>query len=270
MVVESKLQDFIILTSDWAHEPFLHKAHEMLADPAVGPVLYWRMHFEAVIRDGEAWHATTWRTIPEYQGGFILDGGVHWAAMLRTVLPASCKPASIIAVKSLHRSHILPHDTLVGIVHPAPSATSEPLGAPTSVKANIEAKDMPVEAGKSTPHGSFILSWAAPETPQTGRCPNELYIVAEHATLRIINAGAKWTVTLTPTDASGLKPVHLEGPATGIEHELVDFAQDVAAGIEGRVNEVPNIAEPSSALWDLSFIEAALKSDGQKVEIVQK
>jgi len=255
---------------DWAHEPFLHKAHDLLANPAVGPVLYWRMHMEAVIQDGESWHATTWRTIPEYQGGFILDGGVHWAAMLRTVLPKYCKPASIIAVKSLHRSHILPHDTLVGLVHPDPSATSEPTGLPTTIKADIEAKDMPVEPGKSTPHGSFILSWAAPDTPQSGRCPNELYVVAEHGTLRILNKGAKWDVTLTPTDKSGLEAVHVEGPATGVEQELIDFGAAVEAAIHGHKDDKPNLADPALALWDLSFIEAALNSDGQKVEIEKK
>jgi predicted dehydrogenase len=225
------------------------------------------MHFEATIRDGVSFHGTTWRTVPEYQGGFILDGGVHWAAMLRIVLPETCRPVFVTAYKSLHRSHILPHDTVVGIVHPAHSATHEPCGSPTSVKAEITADEMPVKPGKSTPHGTFILSWAAPDTPAGSRPPNELYIVAEHGTVRIVNTGGKWNAKLYPTDSTGLQEATLDGPATGVEEELADYARAVAAVRVGKTDDKANNAEPRAALWDLAFVEAALTSDGKKMTI---
>jgi predicted dehydrogenase len=230
-------------------------------------VLYWRAQFETTIEDGIAWHATTWRTIPEYQGGFILDGGVHWAAMLRTVLPKVAEPVAIMAQKSLHRAHILPHDTIVGIVQPAPQATVLAHGEPTALKAVIEAKDMPVQPGTSTPHGTFLFSWAAPSAPRDSAPPNELYIVAEHATLRILATGASWSLTFSPTAASKVDAYTAEGPATGVEVELDDFGHAVGAARAGVADNRVNNAEPTSALWDLAFIEAALSSDGKVVEI---
>lgn len=57
--------------ADWAHEPFLHYAASVLRDPIFGPVLYWRMHFETFLPIGTSYHATPWRTIPDYQGGTL-------------------------------------------------------------------------------------------------------------------------------------------------------------------------------------------------------
>lgn len=245
----------------------LHEAASLLRNPDLGPVLYWKMHFEASIIDGTAWHATTWRTIPQYQGGFILDGGVHWAAMLRTVLPEADRPASVIAVKSLHRSHILPHDTVSGIVRPAASAIREPTGKPTQIKAEIEAKDMPVKPGKSSADGTFLWTWAAPETPKGVRAPNEFYIVAENGMMRILNQGPKWEITLTPGEGSKVEAKSLQGAATGVEVELADFARAVAANRDGMVDDSPNNGDPRTALWDLQFVQAALNSEGMEENI---
>lgn len=52
--------------------------------------------------------ATSWRTVPEYQGGFLLDGGVHFAAGIAAMLgPVS----SVTGSSSLHWKHLAPTDT---------------------------------------------------------------------------------------------------------------------------------------------------------------
>ena len=54
---------------DFDHEPILHKAAELVSDPALGAVLYWHATFHGGVVDGSAYQATQWRTIPDYQGG---------------------------------------------------------------------------------------------------------------------------------------------------------------------------------------------------------
>lgn len=255
-----------MLTPDFAHEPLIHEAAALLADPAVGPVLFWKMHFETMLPDGVSYHATKWRTVPDYQGGFLLDGGVHWAALARVVLPERARPHTITAHKSLHRAHMPPHDTLIGFASPKPDSTIEARGSKTSVEGTMKEEDMPVQKGNSTPFGSFTLTWALPDTERTKRVPNELYVVCENATLRLTNLGRAWSVSLEPGAGSSVKPVHKEAKGTGIEVELAEFAAAVAAKIEGKEEGVNNGA-PRAALWDVGFIEAALESEGRPREI---
>lgn len=75
------LSSFVRSTScpshpDFAHEPVLHQAAEILRDPKTGPVLYWQLRNEGTIIDGSSYQATEWRTIPDYQGGewFLASG----------------------------------------------------------------------------------------------------------------------------------------------------------------------------------------------------
>ncbi len=263
----SSLRPTLAHAPDFAHEPFLHRAASLLAQPAVGPVLYWRMHYETILPEGASYHATTWRTVPDYQGGFLLDGGVHWAALARTVLPARCRPHTVIANKSLHRAHVLPHDTLVGIVQADPASVLPPRGSRTAVAGTLREEDMPVKSGASAPHGTFVLSWAIPDTERQGRTPNELYVVCEHATLAVVNKGRAWKITLEPGAGAGVEKVVEEGAVSGVSVELEDFAGAVQAALDGTAAARENYGSPRDALWDVAFIQAALTSDGDKVVI---
>ncbi|BEI81929.1 hypothetical protein CcaverHIS002_0210890 [Cutaneotrichosporon cavernicola] len=212
---------------------------------------------------GASYHATTWRTVPDYQGGFLLDGGVHWAALARTVLPERCKPYSIIANKSLHRAYMLPHDTLIGIVQSDPASSLPPHGKRTQFEGTLKEEDMPVQSGESAPTGTFLLSWAIPDTNRSTRPANELYVVCDKATLRVINMGREWKIILEPEVG---ERVEEGGAVSGVKVELEDFADAVAARKEGRP-EGKNYGAPRDALWDVAFIQAALDSDGEKVVI---
>jgi predicted dehydrogenase len=60
---------------------------------------------------------TPWRKTPEYQGGFLLDGGIHWIAALRGLLAASGdKIARVAAFTEQVQPHLPPNDTLNAIV----------------------------------------------------------------------------------------------------------------------------------------------------------
>ncbi|KAI0445272.1 hypothetical protein F4803DRAFT_196318 [Xylaria telfairii] len=61
------------------------------------------------------YYKTPWRTTPEYQGGFLLDGGVHYTAAIRKLLGGDTV-ASVIALTSLVTSHLPPKDTVYAIL----------------------------------------------------------------------------------------------------------------------------------------------------------
>lgn len=56
------------------------------------------------------WYETPWRKVPEYQGGFLLDGGVHQTAMLRYVSGQEVVETAGFARQVL--PHLPPLDTL--------------------------------------------------------------------------------------------------------------------------------------------------------------
>jgi predicted dehydrogenase len=62
------------------------------------------------------YYKTAWRATPEYQGGFLLDGGVHFAAATRLFLTSESKPATVSAFTSLAQEHLPPIDSVFGIV----------------------------------------------------------------------------------------------------------------------------------------------------------
>lgn len=220
------------------------------------------MNFETVLPSGASYHATTWRTVPDYQGGFLLDGGVHWAAVLRVVLPPSYLPTTLTAHKALHRSHMPPHDTLIGLAECSPSTTTEPQGHFEPGEGTIKLEDMPVKPGKSTPMGSFTLSWALPDTKRDSRARNELRVTCAHATLTLVNMGRSWRIELRGEEGGEVQDVTEEGPVSGVARELAEFA----AAVAGEKQEVNN-GSPRAALWDVGFVEAALESDGKPREI---
>jgi predicted dehydrogenase len=58
---------------------------------------------------------TEWRKKPEYQGGFLLDGGVHFVAGTRILLGESAKPTALSAYTTLLQEHLPPVDTVNSI-----------------------------------------------------------------------------------------------------------------------------------------------------------
>ncbi|KAJ8133404.1 hypothetical protein O1611_g225 [Lasiodiplodia mahajangana] len=69
----------------------------------------------SMMQTANKYYNTPWRTVPEYQGGFLLDGGVHYTAALRKLLGQD-PVASVIAMTSLVTSHLPPKDTINAII----------------------------------------------------------------------------------------------------------------------------------------------------------
>jgi predicted dehydrogenase len=62
------------------------------------------------------YYNTEWRKTPEYQGGFLLDGGVHFAAATRQYLGSESAPESVQAITHLTLPYLAPIDSVSAIV----------------------------------------------------------------------------------------------------------------------------------------------------------
>lgn len=65
---------------------------------------------------------TAWRKTPNYQGGFLLDGGVHMLAGLRLIL-GSEQVTAVSAQSQQQQSYLPPVDTVDAVVQTGSGAT---------------------------------------------------------------------------------------------------------------------------------------------------
>ncbi|KAH7083824.1 hypothetical protein FB567DRAFT_473806 [Paraphoma chrysanthemicola] len=79
----------------------------------LGRVLTFRARVAAYVNPGGKYYETAWRKVPEYQGGFLLDGGVHFVAATRLLLAgAGAKIIKLSAFTAQLQEHLPPVDTL--------------------------------------------------------------------------------------------------------------------------------------------------------------
>ena len=186
------------------------------------------------------------------------------AAMLRNVLPNP--PATIISSASLHRTHLPPHDTVIALSLPSPSATLDPSGPPTQLNAINKVSDIPAELGKSIPAGTITMSWGAPDLDS--QPPMSLTITCLNAKVSYYRGDEGWTVEVDPAKGSKVKKEKRSEPTSGIERHCGYFARAVQAVKSGNeVNNEEDLGRPETSLWDVAFIQALLTSNGEKVDI---
>lgn len=86
-------------------------AHETLK--SLGRILTFRSRVSAFVAPGGKYYETPWRKVPEYQGGFLLDGGVHFVAGTRLLLEgAGVKVTKLSAFTAQLQEHLPPVDTM--------------------------------------------------------------------------------------------------------------------------------------------------------------
>ena len=76
-----------------------------------GKVVGLRVRMHAFIKPGAKYYETEWRKKPEYQGGFLLDGGVHFIAGIRVLLGKE-KVKRISAYTTQLQDYLPPVDTV--------------------------------------------------------------------------------------------------------------------------------------------------------------
>lgn len=94
-----------------------HRGHEIAKAGTLGELRSYSLEFYGFVEAGSKYHATSWREKPQYQGGFLLDGGVHFFAGLRHLLAgANLELSQVGAQADLIHDHLAPHDTIQGFL----------------------------------------------------------------------------------------------------------------------------------------------------------
>lgn len=83
---------------------------------ALGGVTSFDVRVHNLVVPGGKYFETEWRKVPGYQGGFLLDGGVHFVAALRELVSGT-GAWRVVALTQLQREWLPPVDTLRGVVH---------------------------------------------------------------------------------------------------------------------------------------------------------
>ncbi|EJD41563.1 NAD(P)-binding protein [Auricularia subglabra TFB-10046 SS5] len=226
-------------------EPAFHAAAKAIRDGKIGKLSMFNLSAINALDETSKWYKTPWRTVPEYQGGFLLDGGVHSAAALRTVLPDAL--VSLSGHATLTKKYLAPQDTINAVVRTAGGAV-----------------------------GIFELSFAAPFptrakglTTYTGT--NGWIEIATHNA--VINGKGQSVSRVTihsvkekgTTDKDGNKEYEevvevVEEPLCGVRKEFESFVEHLKGNDDGY-------GTPLGALRDVAFIEAALTSNGSSVSL---
>jgi len=81
----------------------------------LGRILGFRVKVFGNVKAGDKYLESPWRKKPDHQGGFLLDGGVHFTAGTRLLLGESAKPTQVSAFTTLLQEHLPPVDTLNSI-----------------------------------------------------------------------------------------------------------------------------------------------------------
>ncbi|KAH6674338.1 hypothetical protein B0J14DRAFT_589758 [Halenospora varia] len=93
-------------------DSFLYARQEI---EKLGRITGFRVKSFGNVKKGGKYFETAWRKKPEYQGGFVLDGGVHFVAGTRLLLGEEAKPVGLAAYSTLLQEHLLPVDTVNSI-----------------------------------------------------------------------------------------------------------------------------------------------------------
>ncbi|KAF8581203.1 oxidoreductase family protein [Ramaria rubella] len=208
-------------------EPAYRKIGELVKAGKIGKVTWWRLTAVSRLSEDSKWYKTPWRTVPEYQGGFLLDGGVHSAAVLRTALPSH--PISLSAHVSLAQKHLPPKDTFTAVALCSDGS-----------------------------HGLYELSMGA---PVASRGDNGFKITGKDGWIDVSQSSGVYRVVLHTATKDGENEQVFEIKSEGIQKELEYFVDAVRGG-EGE-----GLGDPRAALRDVAFIEAGLKSNGEKIDL---
>ncbi|KAF9232850.1 hypothetical protein BU15DRAFT_80765 [Melanogaster broomeanus] len=233
------------VAENWEAEPGYIAAGQAIRAGKIGKVIFFSLRGVNYMDQDSKWYKTPWRTIPDYQGGFLLDGGVHSAAALRVMLPSPMTHLSGFA--SLNVEWLAPHDTINTVIKAADGS-----------------------------HGIFELSFGAP-TPSRTSIGNGTVITGTEGYVTVNQMKVKDPVTGGDTSvfrvtiksvtrgADGKpgpeKEEVIDEPIRGVEMELASF---FAAVLEGKEDD---LGSPMGALRDVAIIEAALNSGGKLIDL---
>ncbi|KAL6298949.1 oxidoreductase family protein [Sparassis latifolia] len=218
-------------------------AAQLIKEGKIGKVTFFNARVVNYIDQTSKWYNTPWRTVPDYQGGFLLDGGVHTIAALRVLLPSPLKTLSGFA--SLNKKWLAPHDTINSVVQSADGS-----------------------------HGIIEMTFAAPLPSRSQTAGNGITMTGTDGYLtvnqvQVIDGGSsvgRFRITLRTVqkDANGKETGEAEEiidkPVDGVPQELARFLKAVTGEDDGK-------GDARGALADVAVIQASLTSNGSPIDL---
>ncbi|KAI0265360.1 oxidoreductase family protein [Gloeopeniophorella convolvens] len=225
------------VAENWEFEPVYQAAAAAVREGKIGKVVFFKVSIFNAVDKSSKWYKTPWRTVPDYQGGFLvtLTSAQHYAAGLRVILPSEI--THLVGFASLNKDYLAPHDTITATIKTADGA-----------------------------HGLVEFTFAAPGGDYRARAGNGYVITGDagYITIRDFGEGG-WRLTVASVSDKGEKTAEEVtdfNPPRSIELELRSFFHAIA----GQDDQAQN---PRSALKDVAFIQAGLNSNGQLVDLVE-
>lgn len=83
---------------------------------SLGRILGFSVEVCTLVHPGGKYYETEWRKVPSYQGGFLLDGGVHFTAGLQVLLGEEDAVERVAAFSTKNQEHLPPVDTVNAIL----------------------------------------------------------------------------------------------------------------------------------------------------------
>ncbi|KAG8691524.1 hypothetical protein FRC11_002114 [Ceratobasidium sp. 423] len=239
-------------------EPGVLEAAKRIRDGAIGKVRFFNCSMIFPILKDNKYYQTSWRTVPDYQGGFLLDAGVHTNAVLRRVLGSSFQfnTAKVSSFASLTRDYLAPHDTFQAVIQAAPTSDEHP-------PQGINEMSCAARPGFSR----YILTVTGTEGNLTFESVTKPPEDADLALARAsaFNAGnhekpviPHWRTTITGPDGS--KTEEFDRVSSGVHAELGSLYNALSGNDDGN-------GEPREALQDVALTQAFLTSQGNPVDM---
>jgi predicted dehydrogenase len=190
----------------------------------LGRISTFHTHLFANVKGGNLSFETAWRQKPEYQGGFLLDGGVHFIAGTRVMLGQTNPIVRLSAFTKLTRDYLPPVDTVDAI-----------LKTKTGIIGSFS-----VSFGSSTSGSEYTI------TGEKG------YVSVTRGTAgtgggALVGSMSSWVVS----QISGAEPTKREFPneGTGVQQEVISWAQSLCGG-----KALDERQTPANALKDLELV----------------
>ncbi|ROT42049.1 NAD(P)-binding protein [Sodiomyces alkalinus F11] len=198
-----------------------------------GKLVTFNLDMFTLVKDDSQYYNTAWRKTPEYQGGFLLDGGVHFIAALRSMLAAAEgeEVTQLTARSALLQPRLPPVDTVYGVL-----TTRGGVSGTASISFGIEFK-AGLQCQVVTTEGSVTMT------------SSEVTVVRRGG-----GDGGAQVVEKTQF-----------GRDSGVKAETEAFAASIArGGVDARQT-------PLEALKDLQILEGLLESGaaGGAVKAIQ-
>lgn len=173
---------------------------------------------------------------------FLLDGGVHFVAGLRHMLPHPLTHVS--STRALHQPHLAPFDYLSGLL-----LTSDPLLNGTfTISFGIEG---------ATPSGCSYTIRGSKGVLNVKFGPPTHVLTLQ-------------TLSTNPNEREG-HTITVELPSAGVPREFEAFGEALTEGVGSESwDEVQRRSGPRATMRDLAIIEGALKSGekgGERVDL---